>query len=126
MTEDVDREPRDAKPPDQDITVTSEDRTIGMLCHLLGLLTGFLGPLIIWLIKKDQSLFINDQGKEALNFQLTLLIAYAIGVITACFVVGIFLILATWIFAIVVGIMGAVNANKGQRYRYPLTIRMIS
>src|ERR1700761_2896163 len=55
--------------------------TMGMLCHLLGIPIGFLGPLIIWLVKKDTSPFVDDQGKEALNFQITRLIATA-----ACFV----------------------------------------
>jgi Domain of unknown function (DUF4870) len=52
--------------------IKSEDKTMAMLCHLLGIVTWFLGALIIWLIKKDQSKFVDDQGKEALNFQITL------------------------------------------------------
>jgi len=57
--------------------IKQEDKTMAMLCHLLGILTAFLGPLIIWLVKKDQSPFVDDQGKEALNFQITLVIANA-------------------------------------------------
>src|SRR2546423_4278523 len=72
--------------PDED------SKTMAMLAHLLGIL-GFLGPLIIWLIKKDQSPFVNDQGKEALNFHLTLLIGIIVGIATACLGVG-FVIIA--------------------------------
>src|SRR5712692_2285229 len=72
--------------------IKSEDKTMAMLCHLLGIVTWFLGALIIWLIKKDQSKFVDDQGKEALNFQITMLIAYAIAV-ASCFVgIGVFLV----------------------------------
>jgi uncharacterized Tic20 family protein len=104
---------------------TSDDRTMGMLCHLLGAFTGFLGPLIIWLIKKDQSRFVDDQGKEALNFQLTMLIGHLIGAATACFTFGL-VSLAVVVVGLVFSILGAVEANKGVRYRYPLNIRMIT
>ena len=53
---------------------TQEEQTMGMLSHLLGIFTGFLGPLIIWLIKKDESKYIDEQAKEALNFQIAALI----------------------------------------------------
>jgi len=104
---------------------TSDDKTMGMLCHLLGILTWFIGPLIIWAIKKDQSPFVNDQGKEALNFQITLFLAYFIGGITACVFVGFFIILIAWVCALVFGIMGAIAANRGEAYRYPFAIRLI-
>lgn len=104
---------------------TQDDRTMAMLAHGLSIVSGFVGPLIIWLIKKDQSPFVDDQGKEALNFQLTLLIGYVIGFITACLIVGYFIILAVWVVGIVFGILAAVEANKGVAYRYPFAIRII-
>jgi uncharacterized protein len=104
---------------------TKDDKTMAMLAHLLSIFLGFLGPLIIWLIKKDQSPFVDDQGKEALNFQLTLLIAYIVGVVTACFIVGWFIFMAAWIAGIIFGIMGAMAANRGEAYRYPFNIRFI-
>jgi uncharacterized Tic20 family protein len=119
--------PQDAAPeamPAQ-ASSTSDERTMALLCHLGGILTGFIIPLIVWLIKKDQSRFVDDQGKEALNFQLTLLIAYALGGFTSCFLVGIFIIIAAWIMGIIFGIMGSIAASKGQNYRYPLNIRFI-
>src|SRR5262249_14131163 len=83
---------RDDRPSDDrelSSEVTSDDRTMGMLCHLLGALLSWLGPLIIWMIKKDQSRFVDDQGKEALNFQITLLIGHLIGGVTICFTFGV-------------------------------------
>ena len=63
----------------------SDERTMGMLAHILGGVTNFLGPLIIWLIKKDESPFVNDQGKEALNFQITIAIGYVVMMGVAAF-----------------------------------------
>ncbi|MFB3894144.1 MAG: DUF4870 domain-containing protein [Phycisphaerae bacterium] len=116
--------PPGAVPPPE-IEQNKEARTMGMLCHLLGILTGFVGPLIIWLIKKDQSPFVSDQGKEALNFQITLVFAYIIGGVTACFFIGIFITLAAWICSIIFSIIGCMKANQGIRYRYPFAIRLI-
>jgi hypothetical protein len=100
-------------------------KTMAMLCHLLSIFTGFLGPLLIWLLKKDSHPFIDDQGKEALNFQLTVLIGYFIGGATAYFCVGIFIILAVWIFHGILAVMGAMKANEGIAYRYPINLRLI-
>ena len=99
---------------------------MGMLCHLLPIFCGFLGPLILWLVKKDESPFVNDQGKEALNFQLTVTIA-AFAAFLASFLCC-FLFFAA--FAIGVGnlvfcIIAAIEANKGNRYRYPFCFRLI-
>jgi uncharacterized Tic20 family protein len=102
-----------------------DERSIAMLAHLLGIFTQFLGPLIIWLIKKDSSEFINDQAKEALNFQITFILAWIISGILVAAVIGCFLLPVVAICNIVFCIMGAVAANKGQRYRYPLALRLI-
>jgi hypothetical protein len=85
--------PIDEGPPLERFEPTSEDKNLAMFCHLGGWLTGFLVPLIIWLIQKDKSRFVDDQGKEALNFQLTLLIAYAVSVPLMLVCVGVFLFL---------------------------------
>jgi len=100
-------------------------KTMGMLAHLLGFFTGFLGPLIIWLVKKDQSRFVDQEGKEALNFQLTVLIAYVVGILTWCLFVGILIFIAAWIIDIVFCILASVSVNNGKPYRYPVCIRMI-
>jgi uncharacterized Tic20 family protein len=98
---------------------------MAMLAHLLGIFTGFLGPLIIWLIKKDQSAFVNDQGKEALNFQITFIIAYIACALLMFVVIGCFLLPVVIICNIVFCILGAMAANKGTAYRYPFAIRLI-
>ena len=118
-------------PPGKDSE--KEARMFAMLAHLLGALFGFLGPLIIWLVKKDEHPFVNDQGKEALNYQLALLIAYVVSTVLYMIIafvtcgIGAFLplpLLVT-VFQLVFGIIGAVKANNGEYYRYPLTIRFI-
>ena len=103
---------------------TPEERTLGMLAHLLGVFW-FIGPLIIWLIKKDQSPFVDDQGKEALNFQLTLLIADVIGIATSFICIGLVILPIVWAVRIIFCILGAVKAYQGVAYRYPFAIRMI-
>ncbi len=103
----------------------NDERTMGMLCHLLGIFAGFLGPLIIWLIKKEESRFVNDQGKEALNFQITVLIAFFCAGVTMCIGVGLVLVPAVGIANLVFCILAAIESNKGVRYRYPLNIRFI-
>ena len=104
---------------------SKDDQTMAMLAHLLGILIGFLGPLIIWLIKKDQSPFVDDQGKEALNFQITLIIGYVIGGATSVICIGFVILPAVWIAGLILAIMGAMAASKGEAYRYPLTLRLV-
>ena len=103
---------------------SSESRTLGMLAHLLGIM-GFLGPLIIWLIKKDDEPFVDDQGKEALNFQITVLIGLIVSGLLTFICVGFFTAAAIAIGNIVLCIMAALKANEGETYRYPFTLRLI-
>lgn len=108
----------------------SDERTMGMLAHILGGVTNFLGPLIIWLIKKDESPFVNDQGKEALNFQITIAIGYVVMMVLSFIpVVGCLTsiaIMLLWVASLVFGILGGLAANKGVVYRYPFALRLIS
>ena len=104
---------------------TSDAKTMAMLCHLLAIFTGFIVPLIIWLIKKDESRFVDQQGKEVLNFELTLLIAFVVGIATSCIVIGFFVIIAAQVCNIVFGILATIEVNKGNPYRYPVCIRFI-
>ena len=105
----------------------NDERTMALLAHLLPLAVGFWAPLAIWLIYKEKSAFVDDQGKESLNFQITLFIASLIGVAVAIMTcgVGIILLLPVVICAIVFCITGAVQATKGFRYRYPICFRFI-
>lgn len=108
-----------------------DERLWGMLCHLLsfsGYIIPFgsvLGPLIIWMIKKDEMPFVDDQGKESLNFQLTMLIAVIISAILCFVLIGFLLLGVVLIFQIVVVIMASIKANDGVKYRYPYTIRFL-
>ncbi len=131
MNEEIQTPPEDVEPRSEEpssgplsIPSTPDDRQMGLFCHLGGALLGFLVPLIIWLIKKDQSRFIDDQGKEALNFQITMLIGHFVGGLTICFTFG-GVNLLCYVLTLVFGIMGGVAANKGEVYRYPINIRFI-
>ncbi len=105
--------------------VSKDARMWAMLCHLLGLFTCFIGPLIIWLIKKDEDPFIDNQGKEALNFQITIAIASIVSALLAAICVGVFLGIAVWILDLIFCIVASVKANSGEAYRYPVSIRFI-
>jgi len=107
---------------------SSDERMWAMLCHLSafsGSIIPFgnlLGPLIIWLVKKDEYAFVDDQGKEALNFQISILIY---GLVLAVTIIGIPLVLGVMVFGIVMTIIAAIKANGGEYYRYPLTMRLV-
>jgi uncharacterized Tic20 family protein len=117
----------------------SDARTWAMVAHLsalIGLAGGiaaFVGPLVVYLVKRDSDPFIRDQAAEALNFNLSVLLyAVIFGVITFVLfivLVGVFLI-PLWIIGAIAWfvfvILGAVAASRGERYRYPLTIRFVS
>lgn len=104
--------------------------TFTHLSALTGLVTGgigfILGPLIMWLIKKDQMPLVNEAGKEAINFQLTMLIASIVAALLMLILIGFLLLVAIGIFDVVMVIIAAVQTSNGTRYRYPLTIRFIN
>jgi uncharacterized protein len=122
-----------AVPPKPDGAPTADERQWALLAHLSGLLASmlggmaFLGPLVVWLIKKDQSAFVADQAKEALNFQIAVTIALVVtGVIGMLTCVGFLLLPVIGIGSLVFSIIAALEANKGVAYRYPYTIRLIT
>jgi len=111
--------------------LSKDERTMGMLCHLLAL-CGFvipfgniIGPVVLWAVKKDESSFVDDQGKESLNFQITLTIACVICFILMFVAIGFLLLIVLGIYALVMIIIAAMKANEGVRYRYPFAIRLI-
>ena len=104
---------------------SSDDRTMASVAHLLGIFTSFVGPLVIWLIKKESSPYVNDQGKEALNFQITIILAQIIAGALVAVVVGCFLLPAVCIADLVLCIMATVAASRGERYRYPMCLRLV-
>lgn len=95
---------------------------------------GFLGPLIVWLIKRDDDAFVEDQAREALNFQLSLLVfligAIALmiaGIVThaSIIVISAILLFAIGIYSFIFSIVGGVQSAQGRLYRYPVTVRFI-
>ncbi len=112
--------------------ISKDDRTWALVCHLAGFaaFTGIpfgniLGPLVVWLIKKDKSWFVNEQGKEALNFQISLTIYALVAAILIFVLVGIPLLFVLGIGWLILMILAAIKANEGISYRYPLTLRFI-
>ena len=108
--------------------VSSDERLLALLMHLLALVSGFIGPLVIWLVKKEESPFLNQHGMEALNFQISALIYFiAAGALTfiTCGA-AIFLPIAIVVLMWVACIMAAIQGNRGEPCHYPLTIRLLS
>ena len=108
------------------IVPNNNDKNIVTITHLGGILFSFIPSLIVWLLKKDDNEYIAAQAKEALNFQITLLIAQFIAYILVFILVGFLLLGLIWIFNIVFCIIAAISSSKGEYYRYPLTLRLIN
>jgi len=104
---------------------SNDDRNLAMLAHLLGIVSGFIGALIIWLIKKDQSAYIDEQAKEALNFQITMVIAFVVSWILMFVLIGMFLMPLLMIANLVFCILAAVAVSNGKHYRYPVALRLL-
>jgi len=111
--------------------ISREERSWGMLCHLLGLagyvipFGNIVAPLIWWMMKKDLSSFVNDQGKEALNFQISLTIYIISAGILMIVLVGFLLLPVVLIAGLILTIIAAIKANDGIPYRYPFIIRVL-
>jgi len=115
----------------------NEERTWAMLGHLsafTAFITGIgcvLGPLIVWLIKRDTMPFAGEQAKEALNFNISMIIAFAALWLFTILTLGIGLLiafpagLALFVGWLVLTIMAAVKANAGEHYRYPFALRLV-
>jgi uncharacterized Tic20 family protein len=114
-------------------TTTEQDsRTWAMFCHL-GAFAGYIipfghiiAPLIIWLIKRDESPLVADQGKESLNFQLSMTLYAIIAGLLIVIFIGFILLFALMIFDVIMVIIATVRANAGEKYRYPLSIRFVT
>ncbi len=105
--------------------VSSDERTLAILCHVLSIFFWFIPALIIYILKKDDSPYVAEHTKEALNFQITFVIYYIISVVLMLVLVGIFIFFAVWAASIIFCIIAAIKANDDILYRYPLTIRLI-
>ncbi|NQU85252.1 MAG: DUF4870 domain-containing protein [Mariniphaga sp.] len=114
------------------LVTNPDEKQWGMFTHLAALATfviplgNIVGPLIIYMIKKDEYEFVADQGKEVLNFQITWTIIFFISAILILAVIGIFMLIGFGIAWLILVIIGVSKANQGEYYRYPLTIRFIN
>ena len=130
-------------PASADGGISAEERQWAMFAHLSALLGGlltsgwagsigcFLGPLIIWMVKKDTMPFVDDQAKEALNFNITVaIIFFVLWAVTflTLFIGGVLtvpLMVIVGIAWLVLTVIAAIKANQGERYRYPFTLRLV-
>lgn len=109
-----------------------EERNWAMFAHLSSFAGHVIpfghiaGPLIIWCLKKDEMPLVNDQGKEALNFQITMTLAFIVAGLSIFILVGFVLLPAVWLFDVILTIIAAVKANEGVAFRYPLTLRLVN
>jgi uncharacterized protein len=111
--------------------LTADERTWGMLCHLAsfaGYIIPFgniIGPLVVWLIKGEQYPFVDRQGRESINFQISMSIYFIVSAILILLLIGIVFMLVLFILELVFVIQASLRARQGEDYRYPLTIRFL-
>jgi uncharacterized Tic20 family protein len=125
MNKKVENPNTDTTGPSESLKFLTEDRTLAILAHILGLFTGFIGALVIWLIKKDQSEFVAKHALEALNFQISMLIYFTVAGFLMVILIGFLLIPLLMLAVLIFSIQGAVSASNGKEYVYPFTIRII-
>ena len=111
---------------------TPDERTWGMFCHLSSLSGHFfpfgnvIGPLVIWQLKRETMPFVNEEGKEALNFQISMTIYILVSIVLMFFCVGVFMLIGLGIFNLVMVIMACIETSNGKPFRYPMCIRFIA
>lgn len=106
--------------------MTSDDKLWAVFCHLSVLFgVGLLLPLIVWLVKKDESPGVAAHAREALNFHISLYIYGFVSAVLIFFCIGYFLLMGLALFGLVCAILAAIEASKGGFFRYPLTIPLI-
>jgi uncharacterized Tic20 family protein len=117
--------------PEPSASPTADERTWGMVAHLAGL-GGFivpfgniLGPLVVWLVKRDQSAFVAVEAKEALNFNITLAIGGIVCIVLLQLSIGVLFAALLALFWLVMIIVAALKANEGVAYRYPFSLRLV-
>lgn len=102
-----------------------DERNFASIGNLLGIIGSFLPSLIVWLIYKDRSAFVDRNMKSALNFQLTMIIAYIVGSILTIILIGSLIVLAAAVLTVIFSIIGFVKTRNGQDYKYPLSIPFV-
>lgn len=104
----------------------SDEKNIVVITHITGIFFSFIPSLIVWLLKKDESPYISDQAREALNFQITVLIAWFVAGLLTFILIGLLLMPLIWLANVIFCIIAAVAASKGEAYRYPFALRLIN
>jgi uncharacterized Tic20 family protein len=125
-------------PPDEGVVRTTEawhkdERNWAMLCHLSAFagylvvipFAAIIGPLVVWLLKRHVSSFVDENGKESVNFQITVSIAYLVIVLFITWLVAIVMLSILGIWNIVFVILASIKASNGEQFRYPLTLRLV-
>ena len=113
------------------VAIRKEDRDWGMAMHLSAFaghifpFAHIIAPLIVWLVKKDSSAFLDDQGKESVNAQISVTIYAVVGVILCFVLIGFVLLAALYVANLVLVILAAIAAYEGKPYRYPYILRLI-
>ncbi len=112
-------------------SLSETERNWAMLCHLSAFagfffpFGGIIGPLICWLSRKDESSWVNENGKTSMNFQLSILLYFVLAFPLIFIVIGIPIVVFLVVLKIVCIIIGSVKASKGERFKYPLAIPFI-
>lgn len=107
------------------IPPSSDEKTLAILSHILTIVSSFIAPLIIYLIKKDESAYVAEHAKESLNFQITMFILYLVSGILILVLIGILLIWLLSIANLVLVIIATIKASENKMYRYPINFRLI-
>lgn len=119
-------------PPPPAGVPSAEEKQWALFAHLSALVGyiipfgSIIGPLIIWQIKKNEMPFVDDQGKEALNFQITMAIAAIVCIVLMLVLIGFLLIWIVGLVDLIFIVVAAIAANNGQAYRYPFNLRLIN
>lgn len=104
----------------------NDEKNIATITHLGGTVFSFIPSLIVWVLKREDSAYISDQAKEALNFQITVLLSYFVSWILAFILIGIVFMWIIWLLNVVFCIIAAISTSKGEAYRYPFCLRLIN
>lgn len=120
--------PDQITPPSESVSSSSSDRNLAMITHLSGFVLYLVVPLIVWLVHKDRpdKTYLTNEAKEALNFQITILLAWIVCWILKIILVGFFLMGVLWLVNLIFCIVAAVKVSSDGSYRYPFTLRLVN
>ncbi len=105
---------------------SNDEKNIATITHLAGTLFSIVPALIVWVLKKEDSEYIAMQAKEALNFQITVLVAQLVAGILVWILIGFLLLPIIWLVNIVLCIIATISTSRGESYRYPICLRLIN